>query len=65
MPVDADDLEPPKKKIAPLNLDTMSIDELAAYIAQLTGEIDRVKAKIATKKAHRDAVSSLFGSRKP
>ena len=65
MPIDADDLEPPKKKIEPLNLDVMSIDELEAYIAQLTAEIDRVKAKIATKKAHRDAISSLFGSRKP
>ena len=32
MPIDADDLEPPKKKIEPLNLEAMSIDELEAYI---------------------------------
>lgn len=65
MPIDADDLEPVKKGIAPLNLDTLSIEELEAYIAQLTAEIERTKAKIAAKKAHRDAASTIFGSRKP
>jgi uncharacterized small protein (DUF1192 family) len=65
MPIDADDLEPVKKRIAPLNLDTLSIEELEAYIAQLTAEIERTKAKIAAKKAHRDAASTIFGSRKP
>ncbi|MCI0430591.1 MAG: DUF1192 domain-containing protein [Rhodospirillales bacterium] len=64
MPIDTDDLEPPKKKLEPINLDAMSIEELEGYIAQLTGEIDRVKAKIAAKRAHRDAVSSLFRDRK-
>lgn len=64
MPIDTDDLEPPKKRIEPLNMDMMSIAELEAYIAQLTSEIDRAKEKIAAKKAHRDAASKVFG-RKP
>ena len=64
MPIDADDLEPPKKRIDPINLDAMSIEELEGYIAQLAGEIDRVKAKIAAKKAHRDAAGSIFGGRR-
>jgi len=61
MPIDTDDLEPPKKKLEPMNLDAMSIAELEGYIVQLTGEIDRVKEKIAAKKAHRDAASAVFG----
>jgi uncharacterized small protein (DUF1192 family) len=65
MPIDTDELEPIKKRIEPLNLDSMSIAELESYIAQLNGEIERARAKIAAKKAHRDAASSVFGSRKP
>jgi uncharacterized small protein (DUF1192 family) len=64
MPIDTDELEPVKKRIEPLNLDALSIAELEAYIGQLTGEIERARAKIAAKKAHRDAASSVFGSRK-
>ncbi|HVG81955.1 MAG TPA: DUF1192 family protein [Methylomirabilota bacterium] len=65
MPIDTDELEPVKKRIEPLNLDPLSIAELEAYIAQLNGEIERARAKIAAKKAHRDAASSVFGTRKP
>ena len=65
MPIDADELEPVKKRIEPLNLDTLSIAEQEADIAQLTAEIERTKAKIDAKKAHRDAASTIFGSRKP
>ena len=65
MPIDADDLEPVKKRVEPLNLDTLSIEELEIYIGQLSAEIERAKAKIAVKKAHRDAAGSVFGSRKP
>ena len=61
MPIDADDLEPVKKRIEPLNLDTLSIEELESYIAQLSAEIERTKAKIAAKKAHRDAAGANFG----
>jgi uncharacterized small protein (DUF1192 family) len=65
MPIDTDDLEPIKKKIEPLNLDQLSIEELEAYIGQLSAEIERTRVKIAAKKAHRDAAGSIFGSRKP
>ena len=65
MPIDTDELEPVKKRIEPLNLDPLSIAELEAYIAHLNGEIERARAKIAAKKAHRDAASSVFGTRKP
>jgi uncharacterized small protein (DUF1192 family) len=61
MPIDADDLEPVKKRIEPLNLDTLSIEELESYIAQLSAEIERTKGKIAAKKAHRDAAGAIFG----
>jgi uncharacterized small protein (DUF1192 family) len=44
MPIDTDDLEPMKPKIQPLNLDTLSIAELEAYILQLGAEIERTKA---------------------
>ena len=57
MPIDADDLEPVKKRIEPLNLDTLSIEELESYIAQLSAEIERTKAKIAAKKAHREGTT--------
>ena len=65
MPIDTDELEPVKQRIEPLNLDALSIAELESYIAQLNGEIERARAKIAAKKAHRDAASSVFGTRKP
>ena len=65
MPIDTDELEPVKKRIEPLNLDALSIAELESYIAQLNGEIERARGKIAAKKAHRDAASSVFGTRKP
>ena len=63
MPIDADDLEPAKKKVEPLNLDTLSIAELEAYISRLSAEIERAKAKIAAKQAHRNAAGSIFGSK--
>ena len=37
MPIDTDELEPVKKRIEPLNLDSLSIAELESYIAQLNG----------------------------
>lgn len=50
-----------KPKAAPKPLDAMSVAELENYIADLTAEIERVKAEIARKKAHMNAASSLFG----
>lgn len=58
--MEPEDLEPRKKAVAPRELDSLSIEELKAYIADLEGEIDRVKAKIAAKQAHLAGAASLF-----
>lgn len=58
--MDADDLEPQKKKSVLRNLDPMSIDELQAYIQEMKEEISRVEAKIAAKQAHLSVAATLF-----
>jgi uncharacterized small protein (DUF1192 family) len=58
-----DDIEPLNQPKKPKPLDGMSIDELQAYVVALKAEIVRVEQAIAARKAHLDAVSSLF--RKP
>jgi uncharacterized small protein (DUF1192 family) len=58
--MDIEDLEPRKKTATPLNLDTLSIEELSDYIASLEAEIARVQAKIAAKKAHLAGAAELF-----
>lgn len=58
---DDDDLplNAPRK---PKKLEPLSIDELEHYITELKNEIERVEKEIETKKAHRDAASSVFKS---
>jgi len=58
--MDTDDLEPLKAKPKPRNLEPMSVDELAGYIAELKAEIARVEADMARKKNHLSAAESLF-----
>jgi uncharacterized small protein (DUF1192 family) len=58
--MEPEDLEPRKKAVAPRELDSLSIEELKAYIGDLEGEIDRVKAKIQAKQAHLAGAASLF-----
>jgi len=58
--MEPEDLEPRKKAVAPRELDSLSVEELKAYIADLEGEIDRVKTKIAAKQAHLAGAASLF-----
>lgn len=58
--MDAEDLEPLKKKPRPKDLDTMSVDELNAYIAEMEAEIRRVREKIAAKQAHANAAAAFF-----
>jgi uncharacterized small protein (DUF1192 family) len=57
-----EDLDPLTKRRKPRVLDKMSIEELENYIADMKEEIIRVEADIAKKKAHKDAISSLFKS---
>ncbi len=58
--MDADDLEPIKKKPALKSFDEMSIDALNEYIAGLQAEIERAKAAIAGKQSARQGAESFF-----
>lgn len=55
-----DDLESRKKKPGLKPLDSMSVDELENYIADMRAEIARAEAEIKKKKAYHDAASSFF-----
>lgn len=44
------------------DLDPISIEELHEYIAEMQEEIERVRAEIARKEAHREGVESIFKS---
>ena len=44
------------------DLDPISIEELHEYIAEMQEEIERVRAEIARKEAHRAGVESIFKS---
>lgn len=52
--------KPSRTLLAPPPLDNLGIAELNAYIADLEAEIERVKAKIATKDAHKAAAAAFF-----
>ena len=58
--MELEDLEPRKKAPAPRELDSLSIEELKEYIAQLEAEIERVKLKIEAKEAHLAGAAGLF-----
>jgi uncharacterized small protein (DUF1192 family) len=58
--MELEDLEPRKKVAAPRELDSLSIEELKEYIAQLEAEIERVKLKIAAKEDHLAGAAGLF-----
>ena len=58
--MDMDDLEPPKKKPAPMNLEIMSLDALRAYITELEEEISRARTEIAEKEIARRGAEEVF-----
>lgn len=61
--MDEQDLEPQKKKDSSLSsqdLSKMSLEELEERIADMTAEIERCRAMIASKKTSRDAAESVF-----
>ncbi len=62
MAVDADDLEPQKKKPELKNLEVMSIEALNDYIGDLEAEIARVRETIKAKEAARQSADSFFKS---
>jgi uncharacterized small protein (DUF1192 family) len=60
--MDWDDLKPKPVKAITVGeeLTTLSVADLEARIVVLSGEIDRIKAELAAKKAHEAAASALF-----
>ena len=63
MPIEDDDR--PRKKISHeigQDLSLLSVEELAERIALLKGEIERLEAASAKKRASKDAASSFFKS---
>jgi uncharacterized small protein (DUF1192 family) len=63
MALDADDLEPRIKKPAPRDLETLSIEELEASIAEMTAEIERMRQVIARKQNQRAGAEAFFKKR--
>ena len=57
-----DDLPKSKTETFPRNLENLSIDELQNYIADLEGEIVRVRQDMAKKRASIEAAAAFFGS---
>ncbi|HUZ63785.1 MAG TPA: DUF1192 domain-containing protein [Acetobacteraceae bacterium] len=59
--IEPDDTPPPKRRrLEPLRLDALGIDELHAYIQELHDEIGRVEADIARKRSHLNAADAFF-----
>ncbi len=55
-----DDLEPRNAPKKPKPLDTMSVDDLRGYVADLKAEIARAEAAIEAKSAHLTAAAAFF-----
>jgi uncharacterized small protein (DUF1192 family) len=56
-----EDAPPPKRRrLDPLVLDSLSIEELRLYIEELKTEIARVEADIGRKQGHRTAADAFF-----
>lgn len=63
MAMDPEELEPKKRKlrkIEPIDLAPLSVDELNEYIGEMETEIARVKAAIASKTSHRSGAEAFF-----
>ncbi|WP_428488974.1 DUF1192 domain-containing protein [Rhodopila sp.] len=49
-----------RRRLDPLLLDSLGIDELRSYIEELRTEIARVEADIGRKNGHRSAADAFF-----
>jgi len=58
--MDTDDLESQQQKLALKNLEEMSIEALAEYIAELEAEIARVREAIKGKKGAQSDADQFF-----
>ncbi|MBB4285488.1 DUF1192 domain-containing protein [Roseospira goensis] len=63
MPIDSDDLDPRPTVARPPALETLSVGDLEAYIAQLEAEIARARAMIDAKGGARAVAESAFRRR--
>ena len=52
-----------RRRLEPLLLDSLGIEELRLYIDELKVEISRVEADIGRKHTHRSAADAFFRSR--
>jgi uncharacterized small protein (DUF1192 family) len=52
-----------RRRLEPLFLDTLSVEELRDYIGELRDEIARVEADIGRKQSHRSAADAFFKPR--
>ena len=59
--MDEEDLVPHRPKPEKNDLETMSIERLGDYVAELEAEIARAREMIAAKKAVRGDADALFG----
>jgi uncharacterized small protein (DUF1192 family) len=60
--MDLEDLEPRKQQPKPKDLELMGVEELEEYLAELESEAERVREKIAAKKAYLSGAEGLFKS---
>lgn len=61
----ADDDDAPRRKVSHdigQDLSLLSVDELEARVTLLSGEIERLRAAMAAKRASRDAAAQFFKS---
>ncbi|MDE0359771.1 MAG: DUF1192 domain-containing protein [Rhodospirillaceae bacterium] len=58
--MDADELDPRPAPASPPNLEAMSIEALAEYIASLESEIRRAREVIAAKQDARSSADAVF-----
>ena len=56
-----DDLPRPKpRRLEALKLDSLGVEELESYIAELRAEMARAEAEIGRKRGHRSAADAVF-----
>jgi uncharacterized small protein (DUF1192 family) len=60
MAQDEDTPPPKRRRLEPLPLDSLGIEELRAYIEELKLEIARVESDITRKQGHRSAADAFF-----
>ena len=58
--MDEEDLTPRKAPAKLRDLDSLSIEELEEYIAELEAEIRRVREDIDRKQRHREGIEGIF-----